>query len=474
MTKNSELVKNTFLISLAQISAQIINFLLLPLYTSVLSTEEYGRVDLYGTLRSVSVVVLFLGMEQSLFRFCVSEENTKQRQDYFSIGIILAICCYIVFSACYVVGNCFYKFQYAKLLYTYLFIYGIFNLLLYIARGFEKTGIYVAVTTLGTLLTAAGNIVLVLCFRCGVKGILLSSTLAYTVLSMYMLLRLPILSSFHFRWEWEKCKEMLAYSVPLVLNNVMGWIATSSDRLIIVAILGNSMNGIYSLANKFYNIFNVVTNGFIMAWAETAIKVVEQQDHTKYYRKMIVMSMDVFFLLISGMITVLPIYFKYFINEAYGSAYYHIPIILYGGFWYVSSAITGHILLAHKRAGEVGIGTLFVGVVNLALHLSLIGRIGLYAASISTLVSYLGLFVFRYIFMYRYERIPFQWMQAFVQFCTYFVLCLCYYRKGNLSLLIEVCIYLIYVVFFLKKYRIELVNLWRESWGKIKRMKVNK
>lgn len=473
MTRNSELIKNTFLISLAQISTQVINFLLLPIYTAVLSTEEYGRVDLYTTLRTVLVCVLFLGVEQSLFRFCVSEKNIRKKQEYFSAGIVLAICCYILFSLCYVVSSYIYKFQDAKLLYTYIFIYGLFNLLLYIARGLEKTGVYVVASAMGTVLTAALNIVLVLCFKCGVKGILLSSTVAYTAISLFMITRLPIFSTITYRWGKGKIKEMLAYSLPLVLNNVMGWVATSSDRLIIVALLGDSMNGIYSLANKFYTILCVMTNGFNMAWAEAAVKAVQQPDHKEYYRKIIFMSMDVYFLLISGMITVLSFFFEHFINAAYQKAYYHIPIIIYAAFWYTTSAIIGHILLAHKKAGEVGIGTLLVAVINLTVHFALIGKIGLFAASISTLVSYVGLFVFRYFFMYRCEQISFPWPKVFAQLCIYLALCLCYYRKGNICLFIEVCIYSLCITGFLKRYWTELTDLREKLWKKIKRSEQN-
>ena len=469
MTRNSELVKNSFLISLAQISAQIVNFLLLPLYIAVLSTEEYGRMDLYVTLRTVMMCVLFLGTEHSLFCFCVSEKDIKQKREYFTAGIVLSVCCYILFSLMFVAGNYIYKFQYAKLLYTYIFVYGIFNLLLYIARGFEKTGVFSIATAMGTILTVALNIVFVLWLKRGVEGILLSSTLAYTILSLYMIIHLPVLSAITYVRGKGKLKEMLAYSLPLVLNNVTGWVATSSDRLIIAAFLGNSMNGIYSLANKFYTILNIITNGFILAWAETAIKVARQSDHEAYYRKIIVVFMDGLFLIISGMIAVLPVYFKYFINETYWEAYYHIPIIIYAAFWYITSGITGYILLAHKKSREVGIGTFLVAIINLIVHFALIGKIGLYAASISTLVSYIGLFVFRYIFMYRYEKIPFPWTKVFLQFGVYLVLCVCYYKKGSLCLFAGGCIYLLFAAMHVKKYWAELMDLWKIAMKKVRR-----
>ena len=45
MTENVRLLKNTVIIMLGNFGTKLISFLLLPLYTSILSTEEYGTYD---------------------------------------------------------------------------------------------------------------------------------------------------------------------------------------------------------------------------------------------------------------------------------------------------------------------------------------------------------------------------------------------------------------------------------------------
>ena len=47
MSKGKELLKNTAIVSIGKICTQLITFFLLPVYTAVLSNEEYGVVDLY-------------------------------------------------------------------------------------------------------------------------------------------------------------------------------------------------------------------------------------------------------------------------------------------------------------------------------------------------------------------------------------------------------------------------------------------
>lgn len=43
MSNGGELAKNTAVIAVGKIATQLVSFLLLPLYTAVLSTEDYGR-----------------------------------------------------------------------------------------------------------------------------------------------------------------------------------------------------------------------------------------------------------------------------------------------------------------------------------------------------------------------------------------------------------------------------------------------
>ena len=56
MSKANGLVKNTFIISIGKISTQIISFLLLPLYTAKVSTEDYGNADFVMSIAAFAVI----------------------------------------------------------------------------------------------------------------------------------------------------------------------------------------------------------------------------------------------------------------------------------------------------------------------------------------------------------------------------------------------------------------------------------
>ena len=57
MNREKTLLKNTAIITIGKICTQAITFFLLPLYTSILSTEEYGTVDLLNTYISIIIII---------------------------------------------------------------------------------------------------------------------------------------------------------------------------------------------------------------------------------------------------------------------------------------------------------------------------------------------------------------------------------------------------------------------------------
>ena len=79
MSRLRSLAKNTGILMAAKAATQVINFLLLPIYTSVLSTTEYGEVDLYVTASMILVPFLTLQLEQAAFRYLVGDESPADR-----------------------------------------------------------------------------------------------------------------------------------------------------------------------------------------------------------------------------------------------------------------------------------------------------------------------------------------------------------------------------------------------------------
>ena len=103
MSRESKLVKNTFIITVGKICTQLITFFLLPLYTAVLSTEEYGTVDLLNILVSLLLPVVTFQIEQAIFRYLIEvrekEEEKKKiiSTSFFTVSFNILIYYYLEF-----------------------------------------------------------------------------------------------------------------------------------------------------------------------------------------------------------------------------------------------------------------------------------------------------------------------------------------------------------------------------------------
>ena len=79
MLKQSEsrgryLAKNTAIFAIGNVASRLISFFLVPLYTNILTTAEYGVVDLVNTLCTVLAPILILNINEAVMRFALDNE----------------------------------------------------------------------------------------------------------------------------------------------------------------------------------------------------------------------------------------------------------------------------------------------------------------------------------------------------------------------------------------------------------------
>ena len=98
MNREKQLIKNTIIVAIGKICTQFISFFLLPLYTALLSTEEYGTVDLLNTYVSLLIPLFFLQIDQSVFRYLIDfRKNLTEKKKLVSTTLIIVIIQSVIF-----------------------------------------------------------------------------------------------------------------------------------------------------------------------------------------------------------------------------------------------------------------------------------------------------------------------------------------------------------------------------------------
>lgn len=409
MSRVKSLLKSTAILMIAKISTQVVSFLLLPLYTALLTTSEYGEIDVYTSLAMIIIPFLTLQLEMGLFRFFITAEDEDEKRSIISTSFIIIAIDLSVVSIVYLVIANIVTFKYSGYLYGYYLSLTINAVLLQVCRAEGNNKAYGFASFLASSIGVALNALFIAGFHWKVEGILLATIIAQNMSSIYMLFRTKAYNYFSAKdFNKQIGGKLLNYSVPLIFNQISSWVINYSDRFIILYFWGTALNGIYAVSNKFSNITSTFFGVYNVAWTENVVRSLKDKDNVSYISKVFKVTFDLYMILITGIINLLPFFYDLLINEKFFEAYYHVPILLLGMFFSGMAATLGSIYIAYNKTRNVGITTTLAAVTNIAIHLALLRTFKLYAASISTLIAFGALFLYRYLFIQKFFPIKYK------------------------------------------------------------------
>lgn len=433
MSKGKDLAKNTAIVSIGKICTQLITFFLLPVYTTVLSNEEYGVVDLLNTLTSLLLPIATLQIEQGVFRYLIDCRENKEKQTTLITTIMrfmiiqLIICIIIFLCASPFIHNEYKYFLMANL------VMGMFStILLQICRGLGDNPTYAIGSFITGALTVVLNVIFIVSFHWGAYGMLGATAISNLLCSVYIFMKKKIYKYIKPKqYDKTTLKEIIKYSVPLIPNMISWWIVSASDRTIISAVIGIAQNGIYSAANKFSGVFTTLYSVFNLTWTESASININSEDRDEFFSKILDFVIRFFGCLCLGTIAVMPFVFNVLINEKFAEAYYQIPILILGSVFNILVSFIGSIYVAKKLTKEIAKTSVIAAIINIGVNVVLIKSIGLYAASISTVIAYVLMFIYRWIDVKKYVKFNVNKILWFVLIIMYGVTIFTYYLRST-------------------------------------------
>lgn len=446
MTREKELARNTIIIFIGKICTQSLSFLLLPLYTSILSAQEYGITEIYTTYQMLIICVLFAQIEQSVFRFIIDNRGSQDgKETIISTTLAFFLFQTVVLLLLFLVAAWFADIKYAGLLLLGTLGSALSAVLLQTARGLGDNTGYARGSFICAGFTMIIHVYLITVVRAGAAGVLVGNICGHLLASVYLFWRLRIDKYLSLgRIRMKELKELLCYSLPLVPNALSWWLVSASDRIIVSIFLGDAMNGILSVSQKFSTVYSNMYTMFNMAWCESATVHMGDEDQGEFLRAVITNAFYLFSCIALGIIAAMPFLFPWLVRGEYEPAFYQIPIYMLSAFFNVIQGLYSVVYIALKKTTKLAKSTILAAAFNLAVHLALIGRLGLYAASVSSAVSYAVIGVLRYRDVNRFIGVRLDKKAVFMTGLV-FVLVFVSYYLGNApvqaAVLFAVCVY---------------------------------
>lgn len=396
MQKYKYLIKNIGLLTISKFGSKILSFILIPLYTNLLTTTEYGTYDIYSTTVSLMIPILTIQVVDSVVRFSLDENNNKAY--VFSVGLkrvlfssgIVAICVLLNWKLGIIpilaeYPICFFLMYSTEIAYS---------LLSQFCRGIERINDLAIAGIINSASMLGFNILFLVSMRMGLRGYFYANAIAYIMPAIFIIVRIRIWEYVCFDCDKSLEKEMYMYSRPMVFNNLAWWVNNASDRYIVTWLCGAAANGIYSISYKIPSLLNVFQEIFSQAWTLSAVKEYNRKD-SEFYKNVYEVYNVVMVLTCSGLIVFDKLIARIIFAQEFYSAWMYAPFLMLSVLFGALSGLIGGIFSAAKRSDVFAKTTILGASVNTVLNLVLVYTVGPIGAAIATLVSYILVWVAR-------------------------------------------------------------------------------
>ncbi|MDO7975808.1 lipopolysaccharide biosynthesis protein [Oceanotoga teriensis] len=433
-----------------------ITFLTLPIFTRLLSTSDYGIVNLYTSYLSIFTIIFSLDLVASIQRgkFDFKDDFNGYVSSVLFLGTLSFLFCS---SIVLIFHNYFSKIlELSNLLIFILLLNSFFSFVqnlvfakFQVEYNYKKVSL---ITIFSSLMGVFLSIFLITKifpdegYLGQIIGKAFPVILFGFILMMYIFLKGKKLIDLKY-WKYS-----LLISLPLILHGVSGIINSQFDRIIINKYIGSSETGIYSFAYNVGMIIMVLWTSTNQAWVPWFFEKMELKDFSSI-KKRAKNFRDFFTIAYIFILFISPEIIKLMSDSSYWEGLYIVPFIFMSYYFNLMYSFEVNIEFYTKKTHLISIGTIFAALVNVILNLIFVPLYGSVAAAITTVISNFALFAFHYLITNKVLKINIFGFKFHFISLIYVILSTLIFIIFKDYLIIRIVILLISFWYLFKKYK---------------------
>lgn len=452
MNRYKKLASDTVLMTLGNFSSKVLIFLLLPLYTYILTTEEYGVADLFLTTVNLLVPILTISITEATFRFAF-DKNVDQEKNLTNSIIIIFASLLFLFPVTGILARWNDSFQIYAPFFILLYLFNALNTCLgNYARGTNHIKIFVFSSLVYTVLLLLLNIVFLTVLKIGLHGYLISMISAYAGSTLFQFIFLKGWRMVRIRnFDNKLLHEMTQFAVPMIFSTTAWWAMNSIDKYMLIDWYGIETSGLYGVAQKLPTIISVLSGIFVQAWQISAISRHGEKGSNEFYTNVYRVYETGLFIAAAGIIALTKPLASIMFQKEYYSAYIYAPVLILSGVYSCLSMFLQSPFVAEKKS-RVLLKTTLAGLVfNIIANVVLMIMMGPIGATYATLIGFAITWVMRLFMSRKIIRIDINWINTFILMLLLFVEAILVAYDVSHGLIISIVIML---VIFLMRYSI--------------------
>ncbi len=473
-SKYKKLLSNSFLFLAAQFGSKVMMLLVVPLYTYILTTSEYGAIEVSTATLTIAAPCYMLLIYDAVLRFNMSEDTNKKcvltsALKVFLGGSVVALTIIPILQ----ISNS--TRQYAGYVYLLIVSYSLFYIFSQFVKGLNSK-VFLMGGIIYTFIFLTSNVYLIAFLKRGVEGYLLSQIVAYFLATLYCVVRMRAWRFVDFRLKTKNIsKQMLKYSVLLIPNALVWWVIASANRYFIEAIISDEANGIYGVAAKIPNIITMVGTIFIQAWQLSAIEEKESNEDLVSRKKFFTSVFDLYSAVLVIGSSILIMFCKPLLSvlsTEFYDAWKYVPVLLLASIYMMYAQYWSSLFVAEKSSKELSSSSVIAGITSLILNFWLIPQFGLLGATIACFISCFIMWVIRIYAARKYNMINVSFIRELVVLVILIIQCVLVLLLANRLEVYVVNILLFGVIIIIyRRQMIASCRMVKSVLGKINRRK---
>lgn len=390
------LARDTLLFGISNFASKIIIFLLLPIYTSILTTTEYGTADLIINVVNLLYPLFTLSIVEAVLRFAF--EKKIKSNELIGNGLILIFVGTLILLILLPLGKCIGgMIQEDYFLIVLLFgSYSLQNLFSSYCRGKHRSKLFAMQGILQTICILIYSLVFLFLLKMGKTGYLLAIISAYDTAVLFMLFGGQLYKEiFPLKINIELFKDMVKYSIPLIPAMMAWWLNNSVDKYTIIGMVGVGASGIYAVAHKIPTMLTTFSDIFNQAFLISAVNNIEDNKSIPYFRYVSKYFFVFNCLMCNICISFSEIFAKILFAKEYMEGWIYVPILLFAAVFSNLSAYLASFFRSLKNTKVLLKSTIIGAILNLVLNILLVNIMGTIGAAYATAISFIVVFGIR-------------------------------------------------------------------------------
>lgn len=385
-----------------------IQFILMPLYTSCMTSEAYGVAELTNSLAELLFPIATLCIYEAAFRYAVDPEF-EENKIIAAVIKVMTISLGVGFSITFICRTIF-NYQYAFYLFFILYTYSIRMCAAYYVRGMGFSKVFAMSGVVNAFSLGFFNVILLVLLNTKIKGYLVSVGLSYFVSALYLLKRRGIVNDIDIHVESKSdLKILFKYCIPLIFFNVLYWFTTISGRYILLWFTDSATAGRYVAAIKIAAVINMIQQAVYAAVQLNSSRMYIEKDKETYYSDIINIFISVYCTFGAFIVCLTPALAKITLKNDFYSANCYLPIIMFASLINCISSLLGTMYSVYKRTNKM-IGVSIVGaIINVGVGVILTPMLGVWGICIASSCCYSCQTIYKFIDIAKFCKIDYNW-----------------------------------------------------------------